>query len=406
MRQDVKIGILVGGLVIVAAVIWFVATGGGGNEDNGETAAEENTVSFNAGDDDRLDIGGGRGTADDGGSSGVVTPIIGSGDRVPDDDGPPRFDPDAGIGDLGLDDDDIRVDRDPVTGRGGLPDDDDRGTPIDVSTDPIDDDPIDISSDPIDDPIDDDRDDRVDRGDRDVPETYRVVEGDQGFWGIAKKLYGAGRYYYLIAEANPDVDPTRLRAGQVLRIPPLPREQSPDDAEAEAMADAPSGSRSYTVQAGDAGFWGIAKKLYGAGKYYYLIAEANPDANPARLQPGQVLVIPPLPDDAEERQPVGRADDEEVDEAPTGYRVYIVQEEDQQGFWGIAKKFYGEGSLYVAIERANPEVDSNRLRVGQRLMLPSEAEARRLAGRGSRDDSGAGGADDRPDEPDDLPVFD
>ena len=409
MRQDVKIGILVGGLVIVAAVIWFVATGGGGPEDTGETATGDNEVSFNTGgQDDQPDDGGGR--ADTGGPRGAVTPVVGDADldRDTDDDRPPRYDHGAGPGPIDLDTDDVRVDRDPVTpitGRGSLPDDDDRGSPIDISTDPLDD-PIDISSDPIDEPIDDD--DQADRVDRDVPDTYRVVEGDQGFWGIAKKLYGAGRYYYLIAEANPDADPTRLRAGQVLRIPPLPREPSRADAEAEAMADAPRGSTTYTVEAGDAGFWGIAKKKYGAGKYYYLIAEANPDANPARLQPGQVLVIPPLPEDAEERRPVGHADDDTTggsDDAPAGYRVYIVQEEDQQGFWGIAKKFYGEGSLYVAIERANPDVDSNRLRVGQRLLLPSDAEARRLAGRDSREDSD-GGADNRPDEPDDLPVFD
>ncbi|MHC4985583.1 MAG: LysM peptidoglycan-binding domain-containing protein, partial [Planctomycetota bacterium] len=281
MRQDVKIGILVGGLVIVAAVIWFVATGGG-PEENGEATTDDNEVTFNTGgQDDQPDNGGGR--VDAGGSRGTVTPVVGGGR----DSDSPFYTHDSGPGDLGVDDDDDSVTgRDPVTpvtGRGSLPDDDDDR--IDISSDPIiDDDRIDISSDPIDDDRDDRDDDRVDRDDRDVPDSYRVVEGDQGFWGIAKKLYGAGRYYYLIAEANPDVDPTRLRAGQVLRIPPLPREVSSADTEADALAGAPRGSTTYTVEAGDAGFWGIAKKEYGAGKYYYLIAEANPDANPARLQ--------------------------------------------------------------------------------------------------------------------------
>ena len=48
----------------------------------------------------------------------------------------------------------------------------------------------------------------------------------------------------------------------------------------------------YTVQEGDAGFWGIAQKVYGHGKYHTLIAKANPNADPLRLRPGQKLVIP------------------------------------------------------------------------------------------------------------------
>jgi nucleoid-associated protein YgaU len=53
--------------------------------------------------------------------------------------------------------------------------------------------------------------------------TYTVTDDDTGgYWGIAQKLYGAGKYWYLIAEANPDVDSTLLRVGMELAIPPLP----------------------------------------------------------------------------------------------------------------------------------------------------------------------------------------
>ena len=51
----------------------------------------------------------------------------------------------------------------------------------------------------------------------------------------------------------------------------------------------------YTVKAGDSGFWGIAQNVYGNGKYFGLIAKANPNAFSERLHVGQVLTIPPLP---------------------------------------------------------------------------------------------------------------
>ena len=53
--------------------------------------------------------------------------------------------------------------------------------------------------------------------------------------------------------------------------------------------------RTYVVKAGDAGLWGISKTVYGKGAYWMFIARANPGVNPARLRPGNILVIPPKP---------------------------------------------------------------------------------------------------------------
>ncbi|MFP4104447.1 MAG: right-handed parallel beta-helix repeat-containing protein [Phycisphaerae bacterium] len=52
--------------------------------------------------------------------------------------------------------------------------------------------------------------------------SYVIAEGDS-FWKIAKKVYGNGRYWPLIAKANPGVDPTKLQVGQTLTIPPKPK---------------------------------------------------------------------------------------------------------------------------------------------------------------------------------------
>jgi LysM repeat protein len=50
----------------------------------------------------------------------------------------------------------------------------------------------------------------------------------------------------------------------------------------------------YVVKQGDS-FWSIAQTVYGNGKYYNLIVQANAGAEGKPLQPGQKLKIPPAP---------------------------------------------------------------------------------------------------------------
>lgn len=56
---------------------------------------------------------------------------------------------------------------------------------------------------------------------------------------------------------------------------------------------------SYTVEKGDT-LSHIAKQLYGKAGHWEIIFEANRDqiADPDLVQPGQVLRIPPAPDDS------------------------------------------------------------------------------------------------------------
>jgi len=60
----------------------------------------------------------------------------------------------------------------------------------------------------------------IDAGER--ARVYVVAEGDEGFADIAEKVYGDPKYWRLIAEANPGVDPRMLKPGDELFIPPLP----------------------------------------------------------------------------------------------------------------------------------------------------------------------------------------
>lgn len=52
---------------------------------------------------------------------------------------------------------------------------------------------------------------------------YVVQKDDLGFWTIAEKVYGDGKHWRLIADANPGVDVEKLSAGEKLKIPPLPK---------------------------------------------------------------------------------------------------------------------------------------------------------------------------------------
>lgn len=64
---------------------------------------------------------------------------------------------------------------------------------------------------------------RINAGER--ARIYVVAEDDVGaFSGIAKKVYGDPKYWRLIAEGNPGVDPRMLKPGDELFIPPLPAE--------------------------------------------------------------------------------------------------------------------------------------------------------------------------------------
>jgi hypothetical protein len=50
-----------------------------------------------------------------------------------------------------------------------------------------------------------------------VLSTYRVRPGDT-LWRIARRLYGSGHYYRLIAVHNPRLHPDRLEVGDALQV--------------------------------------------------------------------------------------------------------------------------------------------------------------------------------------------
>ena len=226
-----------------------------------------------------------------------------------------------------------------------------------------------------------------------VPETTHTVTESDTYDTIAKK-YGITER--AIADANPGVNPNRLRPGSKLNIPQRPTSARKDvEDAAPAAGNAPlvtatarkTGAvpeTNHTVTESDT-YDTIAKK-YGITER--AIADANPGVNPNRLRPGSKLNIPQRPTstrkDVEDAAPAAgnAALVTATARTKTPEKTHFVTENDTYSV--IAKKY---GITEGAITAANPDVNPNRLRPGSKLNIPqlptsARKEAARAAGNG------------------------
>ena len=126
--------------------------------------------------------------------------------------------------------------------------------------------------------------------------TYVVAAGDT-LSGISVTYYGTETQWIRIADANPDVDPDRLRIGTSLKIPAYTPRSSRTARPASASAASrplPPGTRSHRVEDGES-LSSIADQYYGRETQWTRIFEANRDmlkGDPDHLRIGMVLAIP------------------------------------------------------------------------------------------------------------------
>ena len=123
---------------------------------------------------------------------------------------------------------------------------------------------------------------------------YTIRPGDT-FSAIAKAIYGSERHAVDIGEANPRVNPLRLRPGQVIRLPAV---APPPATTSRKLAKLPDGSVYYVVRAKDT-LSRIASRHYKNPRLWPVIYRANRlqiGTDPNRIQPGSRIVIPPNPD--------------------------------------------------------------------------------------------------------------
>lgn len=127
--------------------------------------------------------------------------------------------------------------------------------------------------------------------------TYTIQVGDT-FSSIALDHYGESRHYLLIQQANPGIDPQRLKPGMTIKLPSLPTRSTDATRDDTAGTPAPlDEARQYRVQIGDS-LHAISTRLYGDISRWQKIYDLNRTQigdNPARLKVGMILVLPEPP---------------------------------------------------------------------------------------------------------------
>lgn len=111
---------------------------------------------------------------------------------------------------------------------------------------------------------------------------------------IALAKYGSANKWVELAQANPLVDPNRLKVGQVIKLPSLSPSPTADP-DSSVGDDLPRRGATYTVKAGD-NLSNVAKQFYNSPSKWELIYQANRQTigeNPGNLKVGMELLIPP-----------------------------------------------------------------------------------------------------------------
>lgn len=150
---------------------------------------------------------------------------------------------------------------------------------------------------------------------------YTIRDGDT-LSEIARQYLGSASLYNVLYDENRDVlnDPGNIPVGQKIRIPTAPKQDRTNADRSTASLAASHGNstimpprttrtasrsdsvkgvaddRSYVVREGDS-LIRIAREKYGRDSMYLEILHANQDQieNPGQLQPGMVLRLPQLP---------------------------------------------------------------------------------------------------------------
>ena len=123
-----------------------------------------------------------------------------------------------------------------------------------------------------------------------------VVASGETLGDISKIHYGTTTRWREIAAANGNLDPTRLKVGQKLQIPPDTRSgssstSSSSSSGATRVRSSSSGTREYTIKRGDT-LGEIAQRELGTATRWREIQTMNPGLNPMRLVVGKKIQLP------------------------------------------------------------------------------------------------------------------
>ncbi len=194
-----------------------------------------------------------------------------------------------------------------------------------------------------------------------VPATHTVQDGDT-LGTISLKYYGTSRHWKLIQAANPDLDPTSMHRGQVIKLPPPPA------APIAVQGPGASDPGAYTVVSGDT-YQEISKKAFGTTRRWQEIRDLN-GIEPGDLRPGQRLKLPAKTAGAPAGDPTPTPTS--APQVPPGGRTYTIGEDEY--LQDIARREYGSARHWQAIAAANPGINPHRIRKGMVIVLPAKAD--------------------------------
>ncbi len=193
---------------------------------------------------------------------------------------------------------------------------------------------------------------------------YVVQKGDTLF-NIAQRAYGDSTAYRYIVDATPGISSSStLSIGDKIIIPRLISAEEAsiptnDIVAVRYNAPEPAMGMLYEVQAGDT-LHNIAERVYGHGKYRYIIAEASAMGMNDDISIGRILEIP-----------YANISAEEVKEAYTAQEgEYKVQAGDT--LYNISIRAYGSADYISHIVQANSHIynENTVLEVGSGLIIP------------------------------------
>ena len=123
-----------------------------------------------------------------------------------------------------------------------------------------------------------------------------VVASGETLGDISKIHYGTTTRWREIAAANGNLDPTRLKVGQKLQIPPDSRSGSSSSSSSSSSGatrvhSSSAGTREYTIKRGDT-LGEIAQRELGTATRWREIQTMNPGLNPMRLVVGKKIQLP------------------------------------------------------------------------------------------------------------------
>lgn len=217
---------------------------------------------------------------------------------------------------------------------------------------------------------------------------FYIIKDGESFWTITKKLYGAGKYYAAVVKANPDVNPGRVRAGQVIAVPVIEGVQLRDELLATAEELEPRSRRPrvylardvrHVIRSGET-LGDIAQKYYKSAIKWPHILVANPDLDPKRLRARKEITVPALteapgaPRLPDEPRPRSRRRSKPpkvylAEDAACVVKAGDTLEEIARKYYGVCHKW-----RHITNDPRNAGVNANRLRPGDKIVIPALTE--------------------------------